>query len=192
MKSYNKERFIFTIKDFFRDNKWFLIAEFCLYILGFGIAVAVFGGAEEYNVARGRAVIWWIVTISVFFLLLFFATFSKYLILNVPAAFVYLGYRTGTAAAFLTVAVGIKGFFNFILIYFPISVFTFFSGSVFLSLTLPYLSSSPKCCRYPNCAASIKNIFFTFSIIYAINLIFAVVWILFIGIFVDVIYVNPV
>ncbi len=191
MKNYNKEKLIFAIKDLLRDNKRLFIVVFCFFIVGFAIAAAIFGNGNDFEYARGRAIVWWLVTLTIFYALLFLSTFSKYLVFAIPAAFIYLGARVGTAAAFLTVAAGLKGFCNFITIYLPIGAVTFFLGALFIAMALPYLTSSPNCNRYPNCAKSVKSILKGFLSIFAINLTFALVWILLLGAFIDVIYVNP-
>lgn len=160
----------------------------CGFVLGF-VIYGPFDDTAELIFDKWRAIRWCFFTLLIPYCCLLLSSVSIYLSIFIPAAFVFLGIRLGLAAEFLTVVAGVKGFCNFLFIYLPVCFAAYLLMTLALSCNLPYLSGAPSCGRYPNCNFTRRTILLRFLIIFLINLLFYIIYMLIFGSFINIIII---
>ena len=111
-----------------------------------------------------------IVVVLPCYIMIAVATFSKYLMPLVYAAFLYLGYSAGRWACIL--------FSTSVFCFFTIYVADFLLMNFLVSELSPYYSYAPKCRTASNCFRSNVAILKTTVIVFAVNVAIIVIWVL--------------
>lgn len=177
--NYCRHKLYFALCDFFRTSKTQLFVTLGVWLAGLILAVVFFGDNDVITVINAGRALWkMIVVVLPCYIMIAVATFSKYLMPLVYAAFLYLGYSAGRWACILFSTSVFCFFTIYVVIYLPIYVADFLLMNFLVSELSPYYSYAPKCRTASNCFRSNVAILKTTVIVFAVNVAIIVIWVL--------------
>lgn len=177
--NYKKHGISFLIADFFKTSKTQIFFSCLLFVFGLVLSIIFYDAPEADKVYNtGRIIGKTILIILPCYILAFFSTVFKYVVLLFFAGFCYLGFMAGRIAKDLYEITAFSGILQFVFAYIPAFFVTIILLNVLINLLSPYVSFSANCVKTTNCRDSIITIIKYVLIIFAINIVFFTIWFL--------------